>query len=1007
MASQSVDLSEITLAGDENDAHVPSTLSSLTETRDLGKSEFPRNSIPTPKPCLNKFRGDVEQTQESWKRGNFLSRVLQASKHIRVTLCVTILLSIVLLTFGLILGILIGKFAISNGQDDQPCHLKNTPCVSSSSRTDSTSCACSVSQSSSVMTFTDSFSPITVFSEAIETAGDNILSTSWAKDSYDSYSSEMNLITSTKTADIENTNTVGYSLCPSPVTVTTTMLPAVSPTPVTCTETELLSPSVTSEQHVSSLSNDSGLLASSNYTVMPTPTPSNDSGDPPSTSTRPSFSSEPCSDCPSRDPVIDVNGTELSPFSPLSEEETANVVSLIKERGYASYTQYFHENRISHVYLYRASKAAILDYLDNNGSLPSRYARVQIIRPTASPPDVMEYKVGPLNVKKENMHVEQLLQDGTISINRKPVDAEETRELYDFIGSQVETLNNLLSESFDNITYRNGAFVLFTLVPTDDMTDRVSHMVMGIDVGEYSTLALLPVSCLVHHPGFNTSTWYTSDWYYVSQGPFNSSQELQEAYNSGALRKVAFPEGYRAKHKGELNPIRNASLPLRAFADIPPPRTYEPKGSRYSVEGQKVSWMGWEFEFSSDPLRGPALFNIKLFNKRIAYEISLQDVTLIYHSQTNGHGPLVLSDMNHLLGTFTKPRHGLDCPPRATVLKTSNSIYGYAYIMDAACVFEADGQKPLWRHWTRGLADHYLVVRAVMTVGNYDYTMEWHFHLDGKIETLLTASGYLYGAFWEADDPFPSNESSSTPFGYRILDYVSGPIHDHTYSFKVDLDILGANNSFQNIKWKAGQSWKAFKKYVNSTTKPEFFYFNTTRYIENEITETESRFTLDPTQPTYFTVINENESNMWGVKRGYRLIPHSKFGEILQEHPMLSAWDHLRYHLAVSRQKDTEQYVADSAYRLSHPTSYLPSINSVVLDDEPVRDDDLVLWVTEKFYHIPSSEDVPVTLSVQSGFTLKPFNYFDRTPVFDMPAHYSETVDPYAFEKCYENTDPK
>ena len=640
----------------------------------------------------------------------------------------------------------------------------------------------------------------------------------------------------------------------------------------------------------------------------------------------------------------------------------------------------------------------MLDYLDNNGSFPGRYARVHVVRPHASPPDVVEYKVGPLNEAKENITIEQIVADGVINFNQRPSENVENIEIYHFLQPHFPVLNDLLSESFDNGTINEDIYSEKTFLSTSDINDRVSHVTLYLDISYLTTLRLLPVSCLLHHPGINVSRWYVSDWFYLSQGPFNSSEDLQSAYNNGDLRKVTMPIGFKAKHRGELDLKRNATAPAREFAEMPPPRTYSPKGARYTVKGSRVSWMGWDFDFTVSSIRGPAIFDLKFLKQRIAYEISLQDITLLYHPQTNGHGPLMLSDVEYLAAAYTDPKRDLDCPQRGSVLRATVFFSGSPFDLPVACVFEADGQKALWRYSQTGLADHYLVVRTFTTVYNYDYTLEWNFRLDGHVETSLTASGYLYGAFWGEPDFEPT-----TPFGYRILDYALGPIHDHTYTFKVDLDIVGTSNSFQSVNWKAGESWEPFFKYTNSTNKPSFFYYNHTRYLEHELLERETRLKLDADRPMYWTVVNENENNVWGVQRGYRIIPHSSFNEILPEHPMFHGFEHLKHHMSITKHKDNEQHAADSLYQLTHPEIHLQSINRMVVDNEPIRNEDLVLWINEKFFHVPSAEDVPMTMAVRSGFTLKPFNYFDRSPVFDIPAFYQDGDAPYTYEPCNIN----
>ncbi|XP_060593893.1 membrane primary amine oxidase-like [Ruditapes philippinarum] len=715
-------------------------------------------------------------------------------------------------------------------------------------------------------------------------------------------------------------------------------------------------------------------------------------------------SGDECRTCPTRNPNLSSgNETKLSLFAPLTIEEIKLTLKVLEVRGYISPESYsLAENRAAHVSLYPVKKSHALDHLDNGGPFPGRFAQVNVARGAITPPDFMEYKIGPLNETFQNIKVEQKLRDGEVHFNRRPFDASEFGSIMRIVSINMGDIKKLLSESFGGATYPRTVGIQFGMLPSVSENDRLSTVFLYLKMSGYLTVRILPITCIVHHPGTNTSQWYASDFYYASQGPFSSFKEMQMLYNNGSLRKVSYPKSYYSDHYNEFGLNLNSSLPQRPLSHLPPPRTYEPKGPRYTIKGHQVEWMGWQFEFSSSPMHGPAIFDVRFKNERIAYEISLQDVTLIYSSQTNGAGPPTLSDTMFLLGSYNTPRFGLDCPDRSSLLHATKYMYGYPQDMKAACVFEADGQKALWRFQSKGLADHHLIIRASMNLGNYDYTLEWKFFLDGSLETLLSASGFLYGAFWDPNDPYLGVDKSATPFGYRISDFQIGPIHNHNYLFKVDLDILGTNNSFQTVNWRAGSALEAFQSRANISEKPGFFYFNNTRYLQQELHEYEKTFITNPLKPKYFTVVNENERNYWGNLRSYRIIPYSKSVEILEEHMMLNAWDDLKYMLAVTKHNDSEQYGTTSWYDLTHPDQAIKGVGRF-LNNETIRSEDLVVWVSEKFFHAPSSEDLPMTLSVPSGFMLKPYNYFDRTPVFDVNGHYSKYTEPYVIEECYEN----
>ena len=704
-----------------------------------------------------------------------------------------------------------------------------------------------------------------------------------------------------------------------------------------------------------------------------------------------------CTVCESRDPDLS-SGNEVSEsvFAALTVDEINKVQLVLRNRGLTTLGTSLNSNRASHIYLNPVNKREALAYLDSGGPFPGRYARVHVIRGVEE--DVMEYKVGPLHETIENIGATKLINDGQIHINRRPYDGQEISLIRRLVASEFSKLNSIFSESFGGATLGKGVYYSVVSLPTEDVNDRVSLAYLYLQNHQIQTMRILPVTCLIHHPGIVQSNWNISDFFYLSQGPFATAEELLDGYNN--LRKFQFPSNY-LQNIADYSLKLNTSMPLRTGSNTPPPRTFEPSGPRYTVKGNRVSWLGWEFEFSSDPQRGPAIFDVRFKGERIAYEISLQDVTLIYASQSNGAGPPVLTDTHFQLGSYSIPRKGIDCPKRANYLKSSNFFYGQVKTIAGTCVFETDGEIPLWRHGSGGLADHYLVIRSPMDLGNYDYSLQWMFHLDGHIETQISASGYLYGAFWDPGDPLVNQFKSSTPFGYRISDYLLGPIHDHSFSFKVDLDILGLENSMETLHWKGGSPLEALRTQTNITAAPSYYYLNTTRYIQYDLIEKERGYSLDPANPKYWTIVNENERNVWGVKRGYRIIPHSTSAEHLLDHVMFKAWGHLQHNIAVTKRKDSEPYATDSLYDLSQPGQSFRGVGKM-LDNENIRNEDLVLWVTEKFLHAPSSEDVPMTIQIHKGFSLKPYNYFDRTPTFDVPGHY-DTQEPYLLTPCLEN----
>lgn len=127
--------------------------------------------------------------------------------------------------------------------------------------------------------------------------------------------------------------------------------------------------------------------------------------------------------------------------------------------------------------------------------------------------------------------------------------------------------------------------------------------------------------------------------------------------------------------------------------------------------------------------------------------------------------------------------------------------------------------------------------------------------------------------------------------------------------------------------------------------------------------------------------------------------------QALKGHPLLKALSFTKYHCAVTKRKEEEPTLTSiyDVNRMDQPLHHLDK----QLNNEYIVDDDIVNWITVGFLHIPTSEDMPMTVRVETGFLLKPFNFFDRTETFDMPQHLEtrdgtlEQSEP-TFEQCAE-----
>ena len=143
---------------------------------------------------------------------------------------------------------------------------------------------------------------------------------------------------------------------------------------------------------------------------------------------------------------------------------------------------------------------------------------------------------------------------------------------------------------------------------------------------------------------------------------------------------------------------------------------------------------------------------------------------------------------------------GFDCPWGSTFLNISFPVNNKTQTnSNALCIFEADMNFPLSRHRAADSNEYGfsnwgvvkgsgLIIRAVATVGNYDYMFDYVFHMDASLEIIVRASGYLQSSFY-----YPKQGN----FGPRIQKATQGSLHDHVITWKADFDIVGAKNSLQ------------------------------------------------------------------------------------------------------------------------------------------------------------------------------------------------------------------
>ena len=325
---------------------------------------------------------------------------------------------------------------------------------------------------------------------------------------------------------------------------------------------------------------------------------------------------------------------------------------------------------------------------------------------------------------------------------------------------------------------------------------------------------------------------------------------------------------------------------------------------------------------------------------------------------------------------------GYDCPIYATYLSTSYHV-GETTVTNKnnICLFEYTADHPLQRHTKANSVsisrNQYLVLRSVSTVGNYDYTIEYLFYLDGSIEVKYRASGFIFGAFYNSPLQDNVERTHPTEHGYRVHDAVATSMHDHVLNFKADFDIGGTANTLMRVGIEPTLSSYPWE----DPAKPP----RNTMHLTNTPVTKETGLNWPRNSGEIYLLMNNDSVNAWGEKRGYRITPGTGMGTpihltIENSSSLLRGGSWAYQDLWVLRQKDTEPK-SGSPLNFISARDPLVDFSKMVNDEETVQED-LVVYFNLGGHHIPHAGDIPNTLMHTSASSVMfvPHNFHSRDP---------------------------
>jgi primary-amine oxidase len=350
---------------------------------------------------------------------------------------------------------------------------------------------------------------------------------------------------------------------------------------------------------------------------------------------------------------------------------------------------------------------------------------------------------------------------------------------------------------------------------------------------------------------------------------------------------------------------------------------------------KQVSWQGWQFQWSIHPRNGLVLENVSFQGRSVLKYAGLAEIFVPYirgQPRPEDFGSGIAARMIELVP-------GKDCVPGAlscTAWNTQGNEEGQRFVMMHE---EALGLSYLGN--LGRATGKMLILWCAYDMDGYYYLSRWRFRDDGCLMPEVGMTGPLQHL----------GTGDASPVGSLVgKDRVFAPSHVHNFYFCLDCDIDGSDNNvveeFNYQQDKPGSlsgkhSWTPLTRETGRSASADNF--------------------------RSWRVVNPTSKNALGLPRSYELIPGGNGifrGGAAERFAQAELWA-TRYH---PREHPNDQ----RPLRIALPSN---------LNDESIEGTDVVVWYVLHVHHLPRTEDWPGMPIDWVGFTLKPRDFLDTSPV--------------------------
>lgn len=443
---------------------------------------------------------------------------------------------------------------------------------------------------------------------------------------------------------------------------------------------------------------------------------------------------------------------------------------------------------------------------------------------------------------------------------------------------------------------------------------------------------------------------------------------------------LPIPKGNQSITKPDIKQMREGLKPLLVS---------QPEGKSFTLTGNQVDWQNWNFHFRMEQREGliidTATYKDNGKSRKVLYRGSLGGLLVPYGDPDPGwYFRAFMDEGEYGMGRLiTSQIPNIDAPANAVLLDAllPDEKGGSQVYTNVISIFERDAGVE-WRHFEAftGANDsrtrRELVVRAISTLGNYDYIFDWVFMQNGTIRIDVGATGLAEVKAVESKTLKDDKDGHDTKYGTLVHEHTVAVNHQHLYNFRLDLDVDGEKNSFVRLAPKA-------EPVNNGTPRKSGMVTETTVYK----TEKEAAQKFNPMNITL--ALNPEVKNANGYSTGYQIIPAAQGTHPFASEPLFTEDDwtlkragFTKNHLWVTPYNTKERYPEGNYPNQNKNES---GLGAYIEQNRSIENTDDVYWVTTGTTHVVRAEEFPIMPTEWVSVMLKPWNFFDKTPTLDLP----------------------